>query len=167
MGLLEAHIHNLAVEEDSFPWQCYRTFLGKTLIGNPESHVSFCRKKCEERAFTMIDNTTQTIGKSGSIVSPRKRCWAGKLSMFTTGHSSPCHYWMRDSFTSRELQVPARMRGDQQITHHIGNLHQKMVGMGWPLRGENLLITTCKKDTYMESPKHLLRKTFREMRACA
>lgn len=66
---------------------------------------------------------------------------------------------------SREPQATAHMRGDQQITHHTGNLHQKMVGIGWPPKGENLFLTTCKKDTYVESSKHLLWKTLREMRA--
>lgn len=44
VGLLEAHIHYPAVEDDSLPWQCYRTFPGRTLNGNPESNVSFCRE---------------------------------------------------------------------------------------------------------------------------
>lgn len=130
------------------------------------NQMSPSAEKCKERNFPMIDNPTQTMWKSGSIVSPRKG-WASKMNMSTTGHSSPLHHWMRDSFASREPQATAYMKGDQQITQHTWNLHQKKVGIGWPPKGENFLLTTCKKNTYVESSKHLLWKILREMRACA
>lgn len=77
----ETHTHDLAVEEDSLPGQLYKTFAGKTPIGQPESHASLCRKKRVERDFTRTDNPPRTTWKSGSIVPPRKGCWVGQLNL--------------------------------------------------------------------------------------
>lgn len=127
----ETHTHNLAVEEDSLPWQLYRTFPENTLIGHPESHVS-AEKKCEERDFMMIDNPTWTTWESESISPLSKGCWVGQLNMSIAGHSSPLHYWMRHSFLWKDSHPP--MKNNQPITPHSANLHQETVGLGWPLK---------------------------------
>ena len=58
----------------------------------------------------------------------------------------PLHYLNGAQLSSRWFHAPAFMRRKQQITYCIANLHQEM---GWRLKGDNSLVTPCKKDTYL------------------